>query len=112
MALLNRRPGAAWRHHSDRGRQYASHAFQELLREENITCCMSRKGNCYDNAVMESFFASLKKELVHQKDYHTRTEARQSIFEYIEAFYNQVRLHSALGDLSPAAYERNSEQAA
>ncbi len=112
MALLGRRPGADLMHHSDRGSQYASHAFQDLLREENITCSMSRKGNCYDNAVMESFFASLKKELVHQKDYHTRAEARQSIFEYIEVFYNQVRLHSSLGYVSPAAYERNSEQAA
>ena len=99
-------------HHSDRGSQYTSHAFQDLLREENITCSMSRKGNCYDNAVMESFFASLKKELVHQRDYQTRSEARQSIFEYIEVFYNQVRLHSSLGYVSPAAYERNSEQVA
>jgi len=73
---------------------------------------MSRKGNCYDNAVMESFFASLKKELVHQRDYHTRAEARQSLFEYIEVFYNQERLHSALGYVSPNEYERQFEQAA
>jgi putative transposase len=112
MALLNRRPDAELMHHSDRGSQYCSQVFQDVLREENITCSMSRKGNCYDNAVMESFFASLKKELVYQEDYRTRAEARQSLFEYIEVFYNQERLHSSLGYLSPAAYERNSEQVA
>lgn len=87
MALLRRRPESGLLHHSDRGSQYASEAFQRRLREENITCSMSRKGNCYDNAVMESFFASLKKELVHQHDYQTRSAARQSVFEYIEVFY-------------------------
>jgi transposase InsO family protein len=112
MALLRRRPEADLMHHSDRGSQYASEAFQRLLRDENITCSMSRKGNCYDNAVMESFFASLKKELVHQADYKTRAEARQSLFEYIEVFYNQQRLHSTLGYLSPAEYERQFEQVA
>lgn len=112
MALLRRRPEADLMHHSDRGSQYASEAFQQLLRDENITCSMSRKGNCYDNAVMESFFASLKKELVHQEDYQTRAEARQSLFEYIEVFYNQQRLHSTLGYLSPAEYERQFEQVA
>jgi len=111
MALLRRRPGAELMHHSDRGSQYCSQAFQRLLREEQITCSMSRKGNCYDNAVMESFFATLKKELVHQADYQTRAEARRSIFEYVELFYNQVRLHSSLGYLSPAEYERQYEQA-
>ena len=99
-------------HHSDRGSQYCSKAFQQVLQQENITCSMSRKGNCYDNAVMESFFASLKKELVHQADYETRSEARQSLFEYIEVFYNPVRLHSALGYVSPNEYERQYEQAA
>lgn len=112
MALLRRRPEANLMHHSDRGSQYASAAFQQLLRDENITCSMSRKGNCYDNAVMESFFASLKKELVHQEDYQTRAEARHSLFEYIEVFYNQQRLHSALGYMSPAEYERQFEQVA
>ena len=111
MALLRRRPDAELMHHSDRGSQYASHAFQELLRDEKITCSMSRTGNCYDNAVMESFFASLKKELVHQADYQTRAEARQSLFEYIEVFYNQERLHSALGYQSPGDYEAQYEQA-
>ena len=112
MALLRRRPDAELMHHSDRGSQYASEAFQKLLRDENITCSMSRKGNCYDNAVMESFFASLKKELVHQEDYQTRAEARQSLFEYIEVFYNQERLHSSLGYVSPAEYESQFEQVA
>jgi transposase InsO family protein len=92
-------------HHSDRGSQYASVAFQELLREENITCSMSRKGNCWDNAMMESFFATLKKECVHHEDYATRPEARASVFDYIERFYNRVRRHSALGYLSPEQYE-------
>jgi transposase InsO family protein len=112
MALLKRQPEADLMHHSDRGSQYASGAFQQVLKDENITCSMSRKGNCYDNAVMESFFASLKKELVHQADYKTRAEARQSIFEYIEVFYNQERLHSALGYVSPNEYERQYEQVA
>jgi putative transposase len=111
MALLRRRPEADLMHHSDRGSQYASEAFQQLLQDENIVCSMSRKGNCYDNAVMESFFASLKKELVYQEDYWTREEARRSIFEYIETFYNQERLHSALGYVSPNEYERQHQQA-
>ena len=97
MALGRRRPDreAGLLHHSDRGSQYASAAFQELLRDENITCSMSRKGNCWDNAMMESFFATLKKERIHQEDYATRAEARASVFDYIERFYN--RAASALG---------------
>jgi len=93
-------------HHSDRGRQYASHAFQELLRDHNITCSMSRKGNCWDNAMMESFFATLKKERVYHETYATREAARQSVFEYIELFYNTRRRHSALGYLSPEQFEQ------
>ena len=92
--------------HSDRGSQYASEHYRRRLAEEGITCSMSRRGNCWDNAPMESFFASLKKELVHHEDYATRAEARASIFEYIEAFYNRVRRHSALGYVAPAEYER------
>ena len=92
-------------HHSDRGSQYASGAFQELLREENITCSMSRKGNCWDNAMMESFFATLKKERLHREEYATRAEARASVFDYIERFYNRLRRHSALGYVSPEQYE-------
>ena len=108
MALGRRCPDQASSllHHSDRGSQYASRAFQDLLREQNITCSMSRKGNCWDNAMMESFFATLKKERVYHETYATREAARQSVFEYIEFFYNTRRRHSALGYLSPAEYER------
>jgi len=105
---LGRRPVDGERgllHHSDRGVQYASAAYRELLRRENITCSMSRKGNCWDNAMMESFFASLKKELIYQENYETRAEARTSIFDDIERFYNRLRRHSALGYLSPEQYE-------
>jgi len=93
-------------HHSDRGRQYASYAYQDLLREYGITPSMSRSANCYDNAYMESFFGTLKTELVHGEYYHTRLEARLSIFEYVEVFYNRQRRHSALGYRSPEQYER------
>jgi putative transposase len=92
--------------HSDRGSQYASEHYQRRLAQERIACSMSRRANCWDNAPMESFFASLKKELVHHEDYATRDQARASIFEYIEAFYNRVRRHSALGHVAPAEYER------
>jgi putative transposase len=92
--------------HSDRGSQYASEHYQRRLSEERIACSMSRRGNCWDNAPMESFFASLKTELVHHEDYATRAEAKASIFEYIEAFYNRVRRHSSLGYVAPAEYER------
>jgi len=105
-ALAQRRPDtAALLHHSDRGSQYASHAYQELLREQNITCSMSRKGNCWDNAMMESFFATLKQERIYQDDYVTRAAARSSVFDYIERFYNRKRRHSALGHMSPEQYE-------
>lgn len=90
--------------HSDRGVQYASEHYQRLLQQHGITCSMSRKGNCWDNAPMESFFATLKKELVHHEDYLTRAQARQSIFEYIEVFYNRIRRHSALGYLTPTQF--------
>lgn len=92
-------------HHSDRGRQYASYAYQALLRGYGITQSMSRSGNCYDNAYMESFFGTLKTELVHGEKYHTRLEARLSIFEYVKMFYNRQRRHSALGYRSPEQYE-------
>ncbi len=93
-------------HHSDRGRQYASYAYQDLLRQYEITPSMSRSANCYDNAYMESFFGTLKTELVHGERYHTRLEARLSIFEYVEVFYNCQRRHSALGYRSPEQYEK------
>lgn len=105
MALQGRCPEAGLVHHSDRGSQYASAEFQRVLTEHGIVCSMSRKGNCYDNAVMESFFATLKKELVHQADYATREQARQSIFEYLEVFYNRVRRHTALAGVSPETFE-------
>ena len=109
MGLERRRPeDGQLLHHSDRGSQYASEAYQQLLREENITCSMSRKGNCWDNAMMESFFATLKKERVHQQRYATRAEARASVFDYIEIFYNRQRRHSALGYVSPAEFEAST----
>jgi putative transposase len=92
-------------HHSDRGRQYASYVYQDLLKRYGITPSMSRSGNCYDNAFMESFFGTLKREWVHERRYQTRQEARLSIFEYVEVFYNRIRRHSALGYRSPEQYE-------
>jgi len=107
MALARRLKGSSdLVAHSDRGSQYASEHYRRRLSEEGITCSMSRRGNCWDNAPMESFFASLKKELVHDEDYATRDEATASIFEYIEAFDNRVRRHSSLGYVAPAEYER------
>ena len=93
-------------HHSDRGRQYASYAYQELLREYGITPSMSRSGNCYDNAYVESFWGTLKTELVYGERYRSRLEARLSIFEYVEVFYNRQRRHSSLGYRSPEQYEK------
>ena len=111
QAICQRAPSEADKliHHSDRGSQYASQAFQDLLREHNITCSMSRKGNCWDNAMMESFFATLKKELIYHESYPTREAARQSVFEYIELFYNTRRRHSALGYLSPDQFEQAAQ---
>lgn len=106
MAIADRRPPAGLLHHSDRGSQYASFAYQSLLGDYQIVASMSRTGNCYDNAPMESFFGTLKCELVHDRHYRTRAQARQDIFEYIEVFYNRKRLHSSLGYLSPAQYEQ------
>lgn len=105
MAAKNRPEIAGSVHHSDRGSQYASYEFQNILESHNMLCSMSRKGNCYDNAVVESFFHSLKTEWVHHYRYKTRTEAKASIFEYIEIFYNRQRRHSQLNYLSPADYE-------
>lgn len=105
MALFTRRPEPGLLHHSDRGVQYASDDYQRLLERHDIQCSMSRRGNCYDNAAMESFFGSLKTELVHRQHYASRLEARVSIFEWIEMFYNRRRLHSSLGYVSPEAFE-------
>jgi putative transposase len=106
MAVQRRFPGEGLLAHSDRGSQYASEHYQRLLGQHGITCSMSRRANCWDNAPMESFFASLKKELTHHEDYQTRAEARASIFEYIETFYNPKRRHSSLGYVSPIEYEQ------
>lgn len=106
MAIQRELPGEGLIAHSDRGVQYASEHYQCLLRKHAVTCSMSRKGNCWDNAPMESFFATLKKERVHHECYATRDEARQSLFEYIEVFYNRVRRHSSLGYQSPLQFEQ------
>lgn len=105
MALTHRQPTAKLLHHSDRGCQYASADFQQLLAEHGITCSMSRRGNCWDNAPTESFFGKLKTEWVHGVDYVNHREARQHLFQYIELFYNRQRKHAALGYKSPAAFE-------
>ena len=105
MALTTRQPTAGLLHHSDRGSQYAARSYQQLLTMHGITASMSRKGNCWDNACVESFFGTLKRELVYQRQYATRSDATQDIFEYIEVFYNRNRRHSMLGYQSPAEYE-------
>jgi putative transposase len=105
MAIARRRPGQGLLHHSDRGVQYACEDYQQLMKSSGMECSMSGKGDCWDNAAMESFWATLKKELVNHERYQTRDQARASIFEYIEVFYNRVRLHSSLGYKSPEAFE-------
>lgn len=104
MAWFRRRPGAGLIHHSDRGVQYASSAFQAKLADYGMRCSMSRKGNCWDNAPTESFFNSLKNERVHGSRYRTRADAKADVFQYIEMFYNRVRRHSTLGQISPERY--------
>lgn len=108
MALAERTPGSGLVHHSDRGSQYAANAYRRVLAAHRIACSMSGKGDCWDNAVAESFFATLKVELVYETTFNTREQARQGIFEYIEGFYNRVRRHSHLGYVSPATYERDN----
>lgn len=110
-AIHDRRPTPGLIHHSDRGSQYASHEYQELLRENGFITSMSRKGDCWDNACAESFFHTLKTELVYFYRYKTRAEAKLSVFEYIEVFYNRYRLHSSLGYKSPYSYENQSKVA-
>ncbi len=111
MAIKNRHPGRGLIIHSDRGCQYASSDYQQQLGRHGIICSMSRKGNCWDNAPMESFFHTLKTELVYHHRYKSRAEARNNIFEYIEVFYNRIRLHSAIGYESPENYESQSKSA-
>jgi len=105
-AITIRRPEKGLLHHSDRGSQYCSHEYQSLLRRFGLEASMSRTGNCFDNAPMESFWGTLKQELVHHRQYRTRLEAVQDITEYIEVFYNRQRLQAKLGFLSPVAYEQ------
>jgi putative transposase len=104
-AMQARNPQAGLLHHSDRGSQYASDAYRELLRRCGVTASMSRKGNCYDNANMASFWATLKTELIDGQVYASRAEAKSEIFRYIEVFYNRARLHSAIGFQSPVDFE-------
>lgn len=105
MALYERQPDPGLLHHSDRGSQYASQQIRQLLDAQHITVSMSRRADCYDNAVMESFFSTLKCERVHFQDYRTRAQASLDIFAYIAGFYNRARLHSTLGYLSPEEFE-------
>lgn len=110
MALYQRHPGKGLLHHSDRGVQYASHQIRNILAANQVQVSMSGKGNCYDNAVIESFWGTLKNEWVHHQKYKTRSQARTDIFGYIEGFYNTVRLHSTLGYLSPSEFEANYQK--
>ena len=110
MALKRRCPNAGLLHHSDQGSPYASEDYQQILEAQGITCSMSRRGNCYDNAVMESFFSTVKSELADRFESHG--EAKMELFDYIEVFYNQRRRHSTIGQISPAAFERRTTQAA
>jgi len=108
MAIAARRPEGPLIHHSDRGAQYTSDDFRSELDKYGIECSMSSSGNCYDNAVIESFFGVLKRERVNRVRYRTRDEARADLFEYIEVFYNRKRRHGYLGNISPAEFEKNS----
>ncbi len=110
MALLAREPGAGLVHHSDRGSEYASTSYQVLLCEHGIQVSMSKKGDCYDNAMIESFWATVKEEGIGEKIFFTRNEAKTAIFEYIEVYYNRKRRHSSLGYVSPVHYERQGEK--
>jgi transposase InsO family protein len=108
MAIQQRKPQVGLIHHSDRGAQYAAADYRKLMTDAGMTPSMSRKANCYDNAPMESFFHTLKTELVHHRDYATRAQARSDIFAFIEGFYNRTRLHSAIGYVSPIQKERKA----
>jgi putative transposase len=110
QACHRRQPQAGLLHHSDKGCQYTSNAFQTLLKQQDIVCSMSGTGNCFDNAAMESFFHTLKTECVYFERYETRAQAKASIFEYVEMFYNNERRHSTLGYLSPGDFEQRYYQ--
>ena len=105
-AVGRRLPSAGLVHHSDRGSQYASADYRDALDELGVVCSISRKGNCWDNAVAESFFATLKTELIYPRRFATRAEAREAIFHFIEVFYNGQRRHSTLGYVSPMEFEK------
>jgi putative transposase len=105
MALTQRKPPAGLVHHSDRGVQYASAAYRHRLAQAGVVPSMSRRGNCYDNAMMESFWSTMKRELIHRCLFATRAQARAALFEWIEIFYNRTRFHSALGYKSPVDFE-------
>ena len=106
MAIWRRGKPDALLHHSDQGSQYTSDQFQRLMADNGVTCSMSRSGNVWDNAAMESFFSSLKTERICRKVYRTRNAARADVFDYIERFYNTTRRHSTIGYLSPVEFER------
>jgi putative transposase len=108
MAIWRRGKPDALLHHSDRGSQYTSEQFQRLMADNGVVCSMSRSGNVWDNAAMESFFSSLKTERTGNKTYRTRDEARADVFDYIERFYNSKRRHSTIGYLSPMEFERQA----
>jgi putative transposase len=110
MALLHREPGADLIHHADRGSEYASQSYQAMLLQRGIQVSMSRKGDCYDNAMMESFWGTPKEEGIGQTIYQTREEAKTALFDYIEVFCNRKRRHSSLGYLSPVAYEKREKE--
>ena len=109
QAIESRRPEAGWMHHSDQGVQYACGAYQQVLQSRNAIVSMSRRGNCWDNAVAESFFGTLKKELIQGETYRTRRQAVSAVFEYIEVFYNRQRRHSKLGYKSPQQFEDKNQ---
>ncbi len=108
MALAHRRPGPGLICHSDQGSQFVSLAFGQKARAAGIAQSMGSKGDCFDNAVAESFFATLKKELIHRRSWPTKNELRTEVFDYIETFYNRQRRHSTLGQLSPVQFEQKS----
>jgi len=110
MALQNRHPAAGLTHHSNRGSEYASARYQMLLQQHSIQASMSRKGDCYDNAMMESMWATVKEECGGNRIFATRNEAKAAIFPYIEVYYNRKRLHSSLGSMSPVEYEKQEER--
>ncbi len=110
MAVRRRRPHPGLLHHSDRGSEFTSHGYRALLKSYGIEMSMSRKADCYDNALMESFFGTVKEECVYRHTFHSRAHARQVPFEYLEAFYNRTRRHSSLGYVSPFIYEQKTKE--